>query len=52
MLYFFFQTTTTLLAALSAGAKANFLWNSWAPFYKFLKMNLGLAGGRFKLLLK
>ena len=34
-----FQTITTLLAALSAGAKANFQWNLWTPFFKFLKLN-------------
>ena len=36
----YFKTTTTLLAALSAGAKTNFLWNSWTHFLKFLKVNL------------
>ena len=45
-----FQTTTTLLAALSAGAKANLLWNSWIPFFKCLKVNLGLGDRRSKLL--
>ena len=45
-----FQTTTTLLAALSAGAKTNLLWNSWIPFFKCLKVNLGLGGRRSKLL--
>ena len=37
MLYIF-QTTTTLLAALYAGAKTNFLWNSWTGFFKLLKV--------------
>ena len=46
----FFQTTTTVLAAVSAGAKTNFLWNSWIPFFKCLKVNLGLGGRRSKLL--
>ena len=44
------QTTTTLLAALSVGAKINLLWNSWTPFFKCLKVNLGLGGRRSKLL--
>ena len=26
------------------GAKTNFLWNSLNPFFKFLKVNLGLGG--------
>ena len=39
-----FQTTTTLLAALSTGAKTNLPWNSWIPFFKCLKVNLGLGG--------
>ena len=45
-----FQTTTTLLAALSAGAKTNLLWNSWIPSFTCLKVNLGLGGRRSKLL--
>ena len=47
---YIFQTTTTLLAALSARAKINFLWDSWIPFFKFLKVNLDLGGRRSKLL--
>ena len=35
-----------MLAALSVGAKTNLLWNSWIPFFKFLKVNLGLGGRR------
>ena len=31
--------TTTLLAALSAGAKTNFLWNSWISFFKCLNLD-------------
>ena len=27
-----------------------FLWNSWIPFFKCLKVNLGLGGRRSKLL--
>ena len=41
---YIFQTTTTLLAVLSAGAKTTFLWNSWTPSFKFQKMNLGSCG--------
>ena len=45
LIQYIFQTTATLLAALSASAKTNFLWNSWTPFVKFLNVNLGLGGG-------
>ena len=45
-----FQTPTTVLAALSAGAKTNLVWNSWIPFFKCLKVILGLGGRRSKLL--
>ena len=31
--------TTTLLAALSAGAKTIFLWNSWISFFKCLNLD-------------
>ena len=44
LMKYIFQTTTTLLAALSASAKTDILWNSWTPFFKFLKVNLGLGG--------
>ena len=37
------------VAALQAGAKTNFLWNSWTPFFKFLKVNIGLGGRISKL---
>ena len=47
---YLFKTTTRLLAALSVGAKTNLLWNSWIPFFKCLKVNLGLGGRRSKLL--
>ena len=43
---YLFQMTTTLLAAVSAGAKTNLLWNSWIPFFKFLTMNLSLLDGK------
>ena len=49
LILYLFQTTTTLLAALSAGAKTNLLWNSWIIFFKCLKVNLGLGGRRSKL---
>ena len=39
-----------IVSSLSAGAKTNLLWNSWIPFFKCLKVNLGLAGKISKLL--
>ena len=30
------------VAAFSTSAKTNFPWNSWMPFFKCLKWNLGL----------
>ena len=44
-----FHTATTLLAALFASAKTNILWNSWARFFKSVKVNLGLGASRPKL---
>ena len=34
-----FSKTTALLAALSAGAKTNFLWNSWTHFFTEISKN-------------
>ena len=38
------QTTTTLFAALSAGIKTYFFFNSWVPCFKCQKDDLGLGG--------
>ena len=45
-----FSNGNKIIAALSAGAKANILWKSWNPFFKCLKVNLGLGGRRSKML--
>ena len=45
-----FSNDNNILAAFSAGAKTNCLWNSWVPFFKCLKVNLGLGRRRSKLL--
>ena len=50
LILYIFQTTTTLLAALSVGVKKNLQWKSWIPFFKCIKMNLCLDGRRSKLL--
>ena len=40
----------THLLFLSAEAITNIPWNSWIPFFKCLKVNLGLGGRRSKFL--
>ena len=44
-----FSNDHNILAALSAGAITNLLWNSWIPFFKCLKVNLGIGGRRSKV---
>ena len=46
-----FSNDNKIIAALSrGGAKANILWKTWNPFFKCLKVNLGLGGRRSKML--
>ena len=45
-----FSNDHNIVSRLICGAKKNLLWNSWIPFFKCLKVNLGLGGRSSKLL--
>ena len=49
---YIFSNDHNIINSLICGTKSNFLWNSLNPFVKFLKVNLGLGGRKYRLLQK